>query len=84
MNITSFPWYSRQLLVRLTKCEFRYFNVCFFLTTTKKDNTKTLRALLDHKFLVLKETVLFVFVLSFGNNLEPCMKQMFKEDLLNT
>ena len=48
------------------------------------DNTKTLRALLDHKFLDLKEMVLFVFVLSFGNNLEPCMKQMFKEDLLNT
>lgn len=58
--------------------------MCFLRTTTKKDNMKTLRALLDHKFLDLKEMVLFMFALSSGNNLGPCIKQMFKKDLLNT
>lgn len=45
---------------------------------------KTLRALLDHKLLDLKEMILFMFVLSSRNNLGPCIKQMFKKDLLTT
>lgn len=45
---------------------------------------KTLKALLDHKFLDLKGMVLFIFVLSSGNNLRPRIKQISNKYLLNT
>lgn len=39
-------------------------------------------ALLDHKFFIMKKMVLFIFVLSSGNNLGSCTNQMFNKYLL--
>lgn len=44
---------------------------------------KILEALLDHKFFNMKKTTLFICILSSGNNLEPCIKQMCNKYLLN-
>lgn len=44
---------------------------------------KTLEALLDYKFFNMKKITLFICVLSPGNNLGPCIKQICNKYLLN-